>query len=101
GDRRKFLTALVTLDPEALTAFAKERGLSTSDLHASPQINAEIQRAVDEVNQELARVETVKKFTVLEKPFSIDAGELTPTLKVKRKVVNERYAREIEAMYSE
>jgi long-chain acyl-CoA synthetase len=101
GDRRKFLTALVTLDPEAAVGFAKERGIDDKTVHASPQLNAEIQRAVDEVNQELARVETVKKFTVLEKPFSIDAGELTPTLKVKRKVVNERYAREIEAMYAE
>jgi len=53
------------------------------------------------VNRDLARVEQVKKFTVLPRPFSIDAGELTPTLKIKRKKVNENWAREIEAMYAD
>jgi long-chain acyl-CoA synthetase len=101
GDRRKFLTVLLTLDPEAAQAFAKERGIARPDLHAAPEVAAEIQRAVDEVNQDLARVETVKKFTILPQPFTIDAGELTPTLKVKRKVVGERYAKEIDAMYAD
>ncbi len=101
GDRRKFLTALVTLDPDAGAAFAKERGLDPGALHEAPAVRAEIQRAVDEVNKDLARVETVKKFTILGRPFSVDGGELTPTLKVKRKVVGERYAGEIEAMYAE
>jgi long-chain acyl-CoA synthetase len=54
---------------------------------------------VDQVNSHFARVETVKKFQVLSRPFSVDTGELTPTLKVKRRVVYERYAQEIEAMY--
>ena len=62
-------------------------------------MRAEIQRAVDEANADLARVESVKKFHILPRPFSIDTGELTPTLKVKRRVVYEHYAREIEAMY--
>lgn len=101
GDRRKFLSALITLDPDGASAFAKERGLSTSTLHQEPVVMSEVQRAVDEVNQELARVETIKKFTILPAPFSVDTGELTPTLKVKRKVVNERYASQIEAMYAE
>lgn len=101
GDRRKFLSALITLDPEGAAAFAKERGLATDKLHEEPQVIKELERAVELVNQELARVETVKKFTVLPQPFSVDTGELTPTLKVKRKVVSERFAAQIEAMYAE
>lgn len=101
GDRRKYLTALLTLDPEAATAFAKDKGLSSKDLHDAQPVRAAIQTAVDEVNSDLARVETVKKFTILSRPFSIDEGELTPTLKVKRKRVNENFSREIEAMYQD
>jgi long-chain acyl-CoA synthetase len=97
GDRRKYLTALLILDPEAVARFAKERGAAASQ--EAPEVKAEVQRAVDEVNSHLARVETVKKFHVLARPFSIETGELTPTLKVKRKVVHEKYAREIEALY--
>jgi long-chain acyl-CoA synthetase len=99
GDRRKYLTALVTLDPDAAVAFAKEHGLPQERLHENAAIRSAIQRAVDEVNEELARVETVKRFTVLDRPFSIESGELTPTLKLKRKVIAEHFAREIEAMY--
>jgi long-chain acyl-CoA synthetase len=92
GDRRKHLTALIVLDPEAAARFAAEHHV---------ELRAEIQRAVDAVNAHLAQVETVKRFYVLPKPLSVDAGELTPTLKVKRKVVHERYAREIDAMYED
>jgi long-chain acyl-CoA synthetase len=99
GDRRKYLTALVTLDPDAARAFAQERGLPADALHERPEVRAAIQGAVDEVNLELARVETVKKFAILPRAFSVEEGELTPTLKVKRKVVNERWSKEIEAMY--
>jgi long-chain acyl-CoA synthetase len=99
GDRRKFLTALISLDPEKAAEFAGEHGLDADKLHDSPQLRGVIQEHVDVVNKDLARVEQVKKFTVLKKPFSIDGGELTPTLKVKRKVVNDRYADTIEAMY--
>jgi long-chain acyl-CoA synthetase len=95
GDRRKYLTALLILDAEATARFAREKGGAPG----GPEVRAEIQRAVDEVNTHLARVESVKKFQILPQPFSIDAGELTPTLKVKRRVVYERYAREIESMY--
>ena len=101
GDRRKYLTALVTLDEEAARRFASDRSLPTERLAELGAIRSEIQRAVDEVNRELARVETVKKFTILDRPFGIETGELTPTLKVKRKVVGERYSSEIEAMYTE
>lgn len=101
GDRRKFLSAVVTLDPDAAATFAREKGIAPEGLHESAEVKAEIQKALDEVNAELARVEQVKKFAILQKPLSIEGGELTPTLKVKRKVVNEKYAREIEAMYAE
>jgi long-chain acyl-CoA synthetase len=88
GDRRKYLTALVTLEP---TAADKVSG----------DIRSTIQAKIDEVNRSLARVEQVKKFAILERPFGIDTGELTPTMKLKRKVIAQKYAREIEAMYSD
>jgi long-chain acyl-CoA synthetase len=97
GDRRKYLSALLILDTEGVARFAKEKGAGASA--DDPVVRAELQRVVDEVNSHLARVETVKKFHVLPRPFAIETGELTPTLKVKRKVVHERYAREIDAMY--
>jgi long-chain acyl-CoA synthetase len=100
GDRRKYLTALVTLDPEATRRFIQDKGLSGQP-HSMAEVTAEVQRAVDEVNKELARVETVKKFHILERPFSIETGELTPTLKVKRKIVYSNFAAQIEAMYAE
>ena len=100
GDRRKYLTALVSLDAEAAAAFAKERGLDPAKLHEDPSVRADIQRAIDDINATLARVETVKKFTITKRPFSIEAGELTPTLKVKRKIVNQNFSAEIEAMYA-
>ncbi len=100
GDRRKFLTALVTLDSEAVERFMKERGLSGPP-DKSEELRAEIQQAVDEVNGEMSRVEQIKKFTILPREFSIDDGELTPTLKVKRNVVASNFESEIEAMYAD
>jgi long-chain acyl-CoA synthetase len=89
GDRRKYLTALVTLDDAA-----------SKQLDAAA-IRTAIQGRIDQVNETLARVEQVKKFTVLERPFGIDSGELTPTMKIKRKVIAQKYAREIDAMYAD
>ncbi len=88
GDQRPFLTALVSIDPEAA------EGMS------SDEIRATVQGAVDQVNAESARVRQLKKFVILDNPLSIEHGELTPTLKVKRKVVREHFADKIEAMYS-
>jgi long-chain acyl-CoA synthetase len=101
GDRRKYLTALVTLEPEASARFAQEHGLDAAKLHESPVVRDLIQKGVDEMNQQYARVEQVKKFAILPRNLTIDDGELTPTMKVKRKVVKEHFAREIEAMYEE
>lgn len=101
GDRRKFLSALLTLDEEAAAAWAKERGVEAKDLHKNADLIAHVQQGVDkEVNPQFAQVETVKKFTILHRQLTVEDGELTPTLKVKRKPVNEHFADEIEAMYA-
>jgi long-chain acyl-CoA synthetase len=98
GDRRKYLTALITLDEAAAKKLAPAaEGPALAD---APEVRAAIGAQIDRVNETLARVEQVKKFTVLPRPFGIDSGELTPTLKIKRKVVAERYAAEIDAMYA-
>ncbi|HET6610576.1 MAG TPA: AMP-dependent synthetase/ligase [Kofleriaceae bacterium] len=96
GDRRKYLTALITLDEDAAATVANGAGGPLAD---NPLIRDHIQRAVDALNGTVAQVETIKKFTVLSRNFTIDDGELTPSLKVKRKVVAKHFADEIEAMY--
>jgi long-chain acyl-CoA synthetase len=101
GDQRKYLTALVTLDDEAAAKFAAGNGGNGTPLHEVDEIRAEIQRCIDKMNTELAKVETVKKFTILPRNLTIDDGELTPTLKVKRRIVNKNWADAIEAMYVE
>jgi long-chain acyl-CoA synthetase len=101
GDRRKYLSALVTIDEEALTGFVAENGLDSRPYHEQPRVAAEIEKAVEEVNRELAQVEKIKKWTILPRNLSIEEGELTPTLKVKRRVVNEHFAVEIDGMYAD
>jgi len=96
GDRRKFLSVLITLDEAAAGKLA-----SGAPAHESKAIQAELQKVIDGVNTSLARVEQIKKFTVLPRQFSIETGELTPTLKIKRKIVTQNFAKEIEAMYVE
>ena len=100
GDRRKYLTVLLTLDPEAVEAFIEKNGGDASKAHEDPRIHASIQAHLDELNKKYARVEQVKKFTILPRNFTIEDGELTPTLKVKRNKVSEHFAEEIEAMYA-
>jgi long-chain acyl-CoA synthetase len=102
GDRRPYLTALISLDAEAVAAWAARHGKDAQGVPADPDLRREVERWIQEhVNPELARVEQIKRFHLLTKPLSVDGGELTPTLKVKRAVVNQKYAREIEAMYRE
>ncbi len=101
GDRRKYLSALVTIDPEAGEAWAAANGEDVNALHASKKLRASIQAHIDEMNQHFARVEQIKKFTILKRNFSVEDGELTPTLKVKRAKVNDHFADDIEAMYAE
>ena len=100
GDRRPYLVALITLDPEELPAFAEQHGLAAEDVPESEAMRDEVQSAVDEVNSKVGRVEQIKKFAILPHDLSQETGELTPTLKVKRNVVHEKYAGVIEALYS-
>ncbi len=100
GERRKFLSALITLEPETLQQFADEHGLEGQELHTNPVLIAEIQRGIDEVvNPQFARVENIRKFSILPRNFTVEDGELTPTLKIKRRIVNEHFAQDIDAMY--
>jgi long-chain acyl-CoA synthetase len=100
GDRRPYLVALVTLDPEELPAFAQQHGLSPEEVVGSEQMRAEVQKAVDAANAKVGRVEQIKKFKILPADLAQETGELTPTLKVKRNVVADKFAAEIEALYA-
>ncbi len=102
GDKRKYIAALVTLNPETLEPWAKERGLphAVTDLARSPEVFALIDAEIARANEQLASFEQVKKFALLPRDLTIDDGELTPTLKIKRKVVSTRYAEVIEALYA-
>ncbi|MCP3973562.1 MAG: AMP-binding protein [bacterium] len=100
GDRRKFLSALVTLDEDVAAEFCAEHNIAEPP-HESEQVRKEVESAVDELNKNFARVEQIKKFTVLARQLSIEGGELTPTLKVKRNRVAEHFATEIDAMYED
>lgn len=101
GERRKFLSALVTLDIEAARLFAEQNNLEGQELHNHPLVVEEIQRGIDEeVNPQFARVENVRKFTILPRNFTVEDGELTPTLKIKRRIIDDHFAEEIEAMYA-
>jgi long-chain acyl-CoA synthetase len=104
GDRRPYLTALITLDPESIAAWAADRDLGTTDveeLRNRPEVRELVQKALDEVNSKVARVEQVKKFEILPHDLTQETGELTPTLKVKRNVVYEKYADEFSALYGD
>ena len=100
GDRRPYLVALITLDPEEIPAFAGLHDLQPEEVPGSEPMRAEVQRAVDAVNSAVGRVEQIKKFTILPHDLSQETGELTPTLKVKRNVVNEKFTPEIERLYT-
>lgn len=101
ADRRKFVSALLTLEPEALAKFAEENGISGDNLHEHPQVVAEVQKGVDEkCNAHFARVEQVRKFTILPRQFTVEDGELTPTQKIKRRIIDKNWEKEIEGMYN-
>ena len=101
GDRRPFLSALVTLDEEKAPEFAKEHDIQgdLAAICAHERTIKEIQSAVDELNANLAKVEGIKKFRILERDFLQEENEITPTLKVKRRAIGELYAGPIEEMY--
>jgi long-chain acyl-CoA synthetase len=102
GDRRPFPVALITLDPEEILPWAKENDLpeDVGALSSADEVRALVQEELDRANAHYAQVEQIKKFAILERDLTVEDGELTPTLKVKRNVVNERFADLIEAMYT-
>jgi long-chain acyl-CoA synthetase len=102
GDKRKFLSCLIMIDEDNVVKYAQDNKVQFStykDLTQSPEITKLIQDEMDKVNETLSRVEQVKKFTVLPKKLYEEDGEVTPTMKVKRKYVNEAFSDLIEAMY--
>jgi long-chain acyl-CoA synthetase len=103
GDRRKYLSALVTLNMERAASLAAEHAIACEqprDLLDNPDFLALVDEHVQAKNRKLARFETIKKYRIIKSEFSQETGELTPSLKLKRKVVQEMYAREIESMYT-
>jgi long-chain acyl-CoA synthetase len=103
GDGRPFIVALLAPNPEAVAAWAEEHGADVGDFGSVlgiAELASEFGRAVESVNSKLARFEQIKEYRVLPEPLTVDGGALTPTLKVKRRVVAEEYAELIEQMYA-
>jgi long-chain acyl-CoA synthetase len=103
GDRRPYPVALITLDPEEIGPWAKEQGLpeDPAALADEPKVRELIQGVMDDVNAKYARVEQIKRFAILDHDLSQETGELTPTLKVKRNVINEKYEPLFDRLYAE
>ena len=104
GDRHKFASVLISPNFAALEAFAKEQGIATPtrrDLVGDSRVTAQYQAIIDEVNATLANFETIKRFHIVPDEWSLDTGELTPSLKLKRRVILEKYTPEIAAFYAD
>lgn len=104
ADQRKFVSALIIPEYKALEEYAKANGIgysSREELCASDKIHAMMMERIETLQQQLAHYEQIKRFTLLPKPFTMESGELTNTLKMRRKVINEHYKKEIENMYAE
>ncbi len=101
GDRRNFLSALLTISPDVRESYAQQFGVAPDELERSKPFVEMLQNEVDAVNKRFARVENIRKYLVLAEEFSVTSGELTPTLKIRRKVIIEKYASVIDAMYEE
>jgi long-chain acyl-CoA synthetase len=103
GDARPYNVALITLDPDVAPAFAAQHGIedrSIESLAENQAVLEEVQRGIDAANEQLGRVEQIKRFRVLPTEWQPGGEELTPTMKLKRKPINERYKSEIEALYA-
>jgi long-subunit acyl-CoA synthetase (AMP-forming) len=103
GDRKNYLTALITLDPERIEAEAERLGSPARDTATAagcPRFQSHLDDQVAKINKTLASFETVKRFSVLPGQFSTEGGELTPTMKLKRRVIAEKYAAQIDALYA-
>jgi len=102
GDRRNYVSALLVLDPEAAPAWARANGIEAAtlaELARDPRVLAEVERGVAEANSHLARVEQVRRFRLLPNEWTAETGELTPTMKRRRRVIVDRYAQEIDQLY--
>lgn len=102
GDKRNYLTALVVLEKDEVVKFAKEHDILFSEyceLIKHPKIQALVQKILDQVNGQLASFESIKRFKILPNEFTIETGELTPSLKIRRKFCNEKYKNELDSMY--
>jgi len=103
GDGRKFVSALITLDPDAMAGWAAENAMadaSYAEIVTSPAALAMVQGYVDELNAKLNPWETVKKFVILSRDLSIEEGDLTPSMKLKRRVVADKFKNELDSLYS-
>jgi long-chain acyl-CoA synthetase len=103
GNERKYCVALVSLDPDAMAGWAQENGMagrSYAEVVGAPEVHEMVSRYVDTLNHRLNRWETVKKWVLLDHDLTVESGELTPSLKVKRKVVEEKHHDEIERLYA-
>jgi long-chain acyl-CoA synthetase len=101
GDRKPYPVALITLDAEEIVPWAQQQGLpeDVAALAERPEVHSMIQAELDAANEHYAKVEQIKKFKILDRDFTLDAGELTPSLKLKRNVVYDRYADDFESLY--
>jgi long-subunit acyl-CoA synthetase (AMP-forming) len=103
GDRRSYNTALIVLDPDFAPAWAAQQGIEETTLESlarDERVRGQVQKGVDEANAKLAKVEQIKKFTIVERDWLPGGEELTPTMKLKRKPIAARYAEVIEEMYA-
>ncbi len=102
GDKKKYIVALITLDEASITQFAKKHGLSYSSVDSLADnnvVNEHVAGVIKEMNSQLAKYETVKKFKILHKDFTIETGELTPSMKVKRKFCDEKFKDVLNSLY--
>jgi long-chain acyl-CoA synthetase len=104
GDQQPFVGALITLDPESLPTWleshGRDPGTGVAEIVDSPELHQEIQQAVDEANQAVSKAESIRKFTILDADWTEQGGQLTPSLKLKRNLVQEQHADEINALYA-
>ena len=104
GEHRKYISALIALDPDALQTWAKENDLAGTDpaeLAALPQVHELIEHYVERANRQLERWETIKRFEILTSELSVEEGEVTPSLKIKRRAVETKYAEQLDALYDD
>ena len=102
GDGRKYLSAIIVIDEENVTKFAQDHKVqyaTFATMTRTEEVIALIQDEIDKVNKQVARVENIRKFRILDKKLYTEDGEVTPTMKVKRKSINEQFADVIESMY--